>query len=172
LKTAQRALEESRQVIARQAVLLEEIQTEKSDEAQLTGKWQTAVKEMATRLQEKEKEFQLAETQYAEQISQLKSELAQRKEKHHNKKLQIEALEAEIENNLAQADEQGQRLADIQARLIEQKLAAEQLDKLLKQAKNKIAWQANFINKMKRVTSETITNLETQLAKAQQQNSS
>lgn len=170
LKTAQRALEESRQVIARQAVLLEEIQSEKSSEEQLTGKWRTAVEEMAARLQEKEKEFKRAKDQHSEQIGRMEAALSEQQEAIRHKVLQIEALEAEIENNLEQADEQGQRLADVQARLIEQEIAANQMNKLLKQAKNKIAWQANFINKMKRVTSETIANLEAQLEQARKQN--
>jgi cytoskeletal protein CcmA (bactofilin family)/chromosome segregation ATPase len=168
LKTAQRALEESRIIVTRQETLLEEVQAEKAGGEQTTGRWKTAVEEMATRLQEKEKEFQAAKSQYTEYTKQNESELAALKEEIHHKQLQIDTFEDEVENHLTQMDEQGQRLAEIQASLIERELEIKQINHELKQAQNKIAWQANFINKMKRISSETIADLEARLEQAKQ----
>ncbi len=168
LKTAQRSLEESRIIVSRQSALLEEIQAEKEGGEQTAGKWRTAVEEMAARLQEREKEFQSIATQNTEQTKQLEAQIAQLEEEIHNKQLQVATFEDEVERNLTQMDEQGQRLAEIQATLIERELAIKQINQELKQARNKIAWQANFINKMKRISSETIADLETRLALVQQ----
>lgn len=168
LKTAQRALEESRIIVTRQANLLEEIQAEKEGGEQTAGKWKTAVEEMATRLQQKEKDFQSIKDQYIEQTKQLESQIAKLEEDVHHKQLQVATFEDEIEQNLTQMDEQGQRLAEIQATLIERELSIKQINHELKQARNKIAWQANFINKMKRISSETIAELETRLAQMEQ----
>ena len=170
LKTTQRALEESRAIIAQQSALLEELQADKVGGEQTAGKWRTAVEEMAARLQEKEKEFQIIKTQHAGQIEAFETAIAELKDDIHHKTLQVEALEAEIETNLGRTDEQGQLLADIQAHLIERELEIDQIKQQLKQAHNKITWQANFINKMKRITSETITDLEARLEKAQRPN--
>ncbi len=168
LKTAQRSLEESRIIVTRQTALLEAIKAEKEGGEQTAGKWRTAVEEMAARLQEREKEFQSIETQYTERTKQLEAQIASLEEEFHNKQLQVATFEDEVEHNLTQMDEQGQRLAEIQATLIERELAIKQINQELKQARNKIAWQANFINKMKRISSETITVLEARLAKMQQ----
>ena len=165
LKTAQRSLEETRKNMTQQAELLEEIQAEKEGGEQTAGKWKTAVEEMAARLQEREKDFKSIEI---ERTQQFEAEFAKHKEEIHHKQLQVEALEDEVEKNLTQMDEQGQRLAEIQATLIERELAIKQINHELKQAGNKIAWQANFINKMKRISSETIADLETRLAQLQQ----
>ena len=165
LKTAQRSLEETRKNMTQHAELLEEIQAEKEGGEQTAGKWKTAVEEMAARLQEREKDFKSIEI---ERTQQFEAEIAKHKEEIHHKQLQVEALEDEVEKNLTQMDEQGQRLAEIQATLIERELAIKQINHELKQAGNKIAWQANFINKMKRISSETIADLETRLAQLQQ----
>lgn len=163
LKTAQRALEESRIIVSRQTALLEKIQAEKDGGEQTADKWKTAVEEMAARLQEKEQQFRSFQTQHTERTKQLESEIAQLNEELHRKQLQVGTFEDEVENNLTQMDEQGQRLADIQAHLIERELEIKQINQELKQARNKIAWQANFINKMKRISSETIADLEARL---------
>jgi cytoskeletal protein CcmA (bactofilin family)/chromosome segregation ATPase len=168
LKTAQRSLEESRIIVSRQTALLEEVQAEKEGGEQITGKWKTAVEEMAARLQEREKESQSIATQYTEQTKQLEARIAQLEEEIRRKQLQVATFEDEVERHLTQMDEQGQRLAEIQATLIERELAIKQINQELKQARNKIAWQANFINKMKRISSETIADLETRLAQMQQ----
>lgn len=172
MKTAQRALEESRAIVVRQTDLLEEMRAEKEAEARTATKWKTAVEEMATRLQEKEKAFQALDTQYTETLAQLEAETRQLKEENRRRKMQIETFEAEVENHLKQMDDQGQRLANIQANLVERELEINQFKQQLKQAQNKIAWQTNFINKMKRVTSETIANLEARLERAEQRGQS
>lgn len=168
LKTAQRSLEESRIIVSRQTALLEAIRAEKEGGEQTAGKWRTAVEEMAARLQEREKESQSIATQYTEQTKQLEAQIAQLEEEIRRKQLQVATFEDEVERHLTQMDEQGQRLAEIQAILIERELAIKQINQELKQARNKIAWQANFINKMKRISSETIADLETRLAQVQQ----
>ncbi|MCB9422882.1 MAG: polymer-forming cytoskeletal protein [Ardenticatenaceae bacterium] len=170
LQTVRRALEESRVIVTRQASLLEEIQAEKEGGEQTANKWKTAVEEMAARLQEKEKEFKSAQTQLTGQNQQFESEIDKLREEIQNKQLQIDAFENELENNLMQMDEQGQRLAEIQANLIEHELEIKQIGHELKQAKNKIAWQANFINKMKRISSETIADLESRLEQEKRRN--
>ncbi|MEJ2747666.1 MAG: polymer-forming cytoskeletal protein [Anaerolineae bacterium] len=172
MQTAQRALEESRAIVTQQTDLLEAMRAEKETEERTAAKWKTAVEEMATRLQEKEKDLQARDTQYSEQLTQLETETKQIKEESHRRKMQIETFEAEIETHLKQMDEQGQRLANIQANLVERELEIDQLKQQLKQAQNKIAWQTNFINKMKRVTSETIDSLETRLKQAEQRGQS
>ena len=168
LKTAQRALEENRTVVSRQTALLEEMRLEKEGGKQTADKWKTAVEEIAARLQVREKEFQAIESQYTERTKELASEIAELSQEVHRKQLQIDTFEDEVENHLAQMDKQGQRLAGIQANLIERDLEVKQINQELKQAHNKITWQASFINKMKRVTSDTIAELENRLEQAQQ----
>jgi chromosome segregation ATPase len=171
VKTAQRALEEARTVVSWQASQLEELQAEKEGGELTTGKWKTAVEEMATRLQQKEKDFQELEAEKSAQSVDFEEKLKTLQDSDQHKLLQIEALEDEIEKHLKQMDKQGERLAEIQANLVERELEKDQIIQQLKQARNKITWQTNFINKMKRVTSETIADLEARLEKSKQRNS-
>lgn len=91
-----------------------------------------------------------------------KTKITVLKEMNHHKSAQIDAYKSEIEHHLTQMAAQGQRLAEIQASLIERELQ-------LKQAIAKSEKQSEFIKRMKQVTDKRIQHLETQLAQAEQQ---
>jgi len=89
------------------------------------------------------------------------------------KQAQLDASEAEIQQHLQELDDQGQRLAEVQATLIERELQLEEGDKKaearLEQLRSQLKDQAEFIQRMKEVTSSHIEGLETQLAQIHQQ---
>ncbi|MFQ5433561.1 MAG: polymer-forming cytoskeletal protein [Anaerolineae bacterium] len=99
------------------------------------------------------------------QIKTLKQKAAAEKEALQESllhmKIQAEAYEAEIEHHLGQVNSQGQRLAEAQALLVERDLA------IAKMAE-RIQKQADFIARMKSVTSQHIDQLKAQLAQTRQ----
>ncbi len=72
-------------------------------------------------------------------------------------KIRMEAYEAEIEHHLGQMNNQGQRLAEAHALLVERDLTIARLE-------DRINKQAKFIKRMKSVTSQHIAQLKAQLA--------
>ncbi len=85
--------------------------------------------------------------------------LKENKEKLRRTRLQLKANENEIEKYIAEANQQGRHLADIQSTLIEREI---QLERMTETAHK----QAAFIKKMKQVTIERIQKLQQQLKEA------
>jgi septation ring formation regulator EzrA len=77
-------------------------------------------------------------------------------------RLQLEAQEAESENYLQQMEQQGQRLAEMQATLIERVIE-------LKQVQATADKQKALINRIKDVTSEKMNKLNDELAQTREQ---
>jgi chromosome segregation ATPase len=100
------------------------------------------------------------------QFTQLQEEMMLKNSELRNRlretKLQLEAQEAEAENYFQQMEQQGARLAEIQATLIERELQAKQLQETTDK-------QKVVISRMKEVTSEKINKLNTDLAQTRQQ---
>jgi chromosome segregation ATPase len=100
------------------------------------------------------------------QFTQLQEEMMLKNSELRNRlretKLQLEAQEAEAENYFQQMEQQGARLAEIQATLIERELQAKQLQETTDK-------QKVVISRMKEVTSEKMNKLNTDLAQTRQQ---
>ncbi len=101
-----------------------------------------------------------------QQFTQLQEEMMLKNSELRNRlretKLQLEAQEAEAENYFQQMEQQGARLAEIQATLIERELQAKQLQETTDK-------QKVVISRMKEVTSEKMNKLNTDLAQTRQQ---
>ena len=98
-------------------------------------------------------------TQSQEQMMLKNNELRNRL---RETQLQLEAQEAEAENYFQQMEQQGKRLAEIQATLIERVLQVKQLQETADK-------QKAVISRMKEVTSEKMNKLNAELAQTRQQ---
>lgn len=161
LKTVQRTLEKSRQIARQQEAMLTQLKEKSAKKETAVDKWKTAVEQMATRLQDQENQIKNLTAGLSQKQELLDTATADLEETRRHKSLQLNTYESEIEDHLAQMAAQGQRLAEIQATLIERELQ-------LKQAKIKVAKQSTFIKRMKQVTNDRIKQMETQLAIARQ----
>ena len=135
-------------VLAEREVAFAQLQQEVS---QLNGLTAQATKEREA------SKLQLA--QFQEQTMLKNSEL---RDRLRETRLQLEAQEAEAENYYQQMAQQGQRLAEMQAALVERMLEVKQLQETTEK-------QRSVINRMKDVTSEKIDKLNTELVQTRQQ---
>lgn len=181
LESTRAELETARETAANQATQIERLQTEieetqttlaqqqaeinawqeklaKQQEAttqqeQEAGKWQTAVTEKETAWRQQTEELQHT-------INLLKSDKKNMQATLRESQNQLQATEAEVNRYLQETRAQGERLAEIHARLVEREVQLKQLGGQYKQAREMIEKQNQAIKQMKEMASEKIRALQ------------
>jgi chromosome segregation ATPase/cytoskeletal protein CcmA (bactofilin family) len=146
LETTQRELAQIRTVLAARDRHIQQLQKENGTQQDLVTKQVEEIKILQETLRNQEK-----------QAAQDRKEL---KETLRIQRSQLEASEKELAHYLKETTDQGKRLAEIQATLVER-------DIQLQETKQVVAKQQKFIKQMQQVTKKRLRELQEQLAAAQ-----
>jgi chromosome segregation ATPase len=119
------------------------------------GKLQATIRQLTEKDETDKRQFAQAREQAMLEASELR-------ERVRESRTQLEAQEAENDNYLQQMGQQGERVAEMQAMLIERELALSQLKATAEK-------QQAFIGRMKEVTSERMNKLNSELGKTREQ---
>lgn len=127
-------------------------------ESEAAVKWQTAVAEKETTWRQQTDELQHT-------IALLKADKKNMQATLRESQMQLQATEAEVNRYLQETRAQGERLAEIHARLVEREVQLKQLAGQFKQAREMIEKQNQAIKQMKEMASEKIRALQTENAR-------
>ncbi|MFZ0548579.1 MAG: polymer-forming cytoskeletal protein [Candidatus Promineifilaceae bacterium] len=162
LETTCSELDDFRQLANQYEEMIHQLQERIDDQESTVETWKNNMGRMTTLLYEAEnkvKELELA-------VEEAKKAAAEDTEKEalnseiRKQRLQIEAYEAEVTHIHGEIEKQSQRLADMQANLIER-------DITLRQANEAAEKQAAQVEQVKRLASKRIRDLEAELSKTQ-----
>lgn len=158
LEASQTAVATTQKALAEQAEKLTLLEEDAYTKQEKMTEWQTAVSDLQAALDNKQSKWNTLHETLAEQIMTLEAVIQEQK-------MQLEASEIELNRYLNQANNQGQHLAEIQARLVERELQLKQAIAQLKQARGMIEKQNQAIKQIQQKASKRIRALQSQLVK-------
>ncbi len=159
LTTWRDRLAKQEKVAADQQATIARLQTEVAQMGEQEAvKWQTAVAEKETTWRQQTDELQHT-------IGLLKADKKNMQATLRESQMQLQATEAEVNRYLQETRAQGERLAEIHARLVEREVQLKQLGGQYKQAREMIEKQNQAIKQMKEMASEKIRALQTENAR-------
>jgi cytoskeletal protein CcmA (bactofilin family) len=151
-------LAKQEKVAADQQATIARLQTEVAQMGEQEAvKWQTAVAEKETIWRQQTDELQHT-------IGLLKADKKNMQATLRESQMQLQATEAEVNRYLQETRAQGERLAEIHARLVEREVQLKQLGGQYKQAREMIEKQNQAIKQMKEMASEKIRALQVENA--------
>ncbi|VAW42690.1 hypothetical protein MNBD_CHLOROFLEXI01-4260 [hydrothermal vent metagenome] len=156
LEASQTAVATAQKEMAEQAEKLAHIEETAQTEQKTVSELQTAVSDIQTTLEAKQSEWNGLHEKLVEQNMTLETVVQEQK-------MQRDASEIELNRYLNQANNQGQHLAEIQARLVERELQLKQAIAQLKQTRSMIEKQNQAIKQIQQKAGERIRALQSQL---------
>lgn len=141
---------------AEQADMLTQLEDALQAQQDLVTEWRMAAAEAEATLANRQAEWNARHEKLVEDSMGLQTIIREQK-------MQLEASENELSRFLSQTNAQGQRLAEIHARLVERELQLKQAVNQLKQARGMIEKQNQAIKQIQQKASERIRTLQAQL---------
>lgn len=152
-------LSQQQQAATEQQKTITRLQVEAAQwQEQEAATWQTAVAEKETLWRNQTDELQ-------QTITLLKADKKNMQATLRESQTQLQASEAEVNRYLQETRAQGERLAEIHARLVEREVQLKQLSGQFKQARDMIEKQNQTIKQMKEMASEKIRALQAENAR-------
>ena len=169
-------LYEAQEIMEKQESHAAELQIDVEAKSTALARLQGDLDHLTNEVSQREEEIGVLKADVAALQEQNKNERASARKTLRERDMRMQALEAETESYAQQAQTQGQRLAEIQAALIEREIELDQVQSLvsdreraLNQARATAVKQSQFIKRMQQVTTERIEKLQTDLAQSRQQ---
>ncbi len=155
LQKLQEALAEAQAEVAQQKEHVATWQQETAVYAQEATRWQTTIAEKETEWQRQTEELQ-------QSIIMLKADKKNMQSTLRESQIQLSAAETEVSRYLQETKMQGERLAEIHARLVEREIQLKQMAGHLKQARDMVTKQNQTMKQIKEMASEKIRALQTE----------
>jgi chromosome segregation ATPase len=162
IQARETALAQAQNEIMAQETELRQLQSVLAEREAAVSKLQQEVTNLGTSAVQATEERDSSKVQLTQLQEQAMLKNSEFRNRLRETQLQLEAQEAEAENYLQQMEQQGKRLAEIQATLVERILQVKQLQETADK-------QKALINRMKEVTGEKMNKLNDELAQTRQQ---
>lgn len=162
LETTRLALEQTRQTASKQENALDDLKAKVAEKEKLAEKWRTKATRVAEKANQQKEQFAALQSKVKAIDQQATVEKETIQSELRQTRARLDAHVAEIEEFQKQVMKQGKHLAEIQARLVEREIQ-------LKQVRETAEKQAQFIQRMKKVTTDRIKSLTKQLAHTEKQ---